>query len=114
MFVDLVRAKKNDLGALGFLAKKERLNVLLSRQQQLLFVVGDIKCCESSLETSQPANESYATSEPANEPVGAEDISGGATWNRNDKRNARISKVLAWFREHGRSIQIPMTAITED
>ncbi|CAF9924432.1 MAG: hypothetical protein ALECFALPRED_002759 [Alectoria fallacina] len=61
MIVDFVRAG-NDNGSLGFLVKKERLNVLLSRQQQQLFVVGDITCCDAdfaaalnpSLEASDP------------------------------------------------------------
>lgn len=46
MFVDLVRAG-NDQGSLGFLSKKERLNVLLTRQNQHLFLVGDTTCCET-------------------------------------------------------------------
>ena len=43
MLVDFVRAE-NDNGKVGFMNKKQRLNVLITRQQQGLFIIED---CES-------------------------------------------------------------------
>ena len=64
VFVDFVRAKNPDLGNLGFLAKKERLNVLLFRQEQFLFVVRDMHCCEHSTVPAITAEPDENAAEP--------------------------------------------------
>ena len=46
------RRAGNDQGNLGFLSKKGCLNVLLTRQEQYLFVIGDITCCGSDFATA--------------------------------------------------------------
>ena len=68
---------------LGFLTQRERLNVLLSGQEQFLAVVGDMHYSE------------YST-EPATTTETDEDAAGGdeKTWGRNDRKNAFVMKVL--------------------
>lgn len=44
--MDLVRVG-NDYGDPGFVSEKEYLNALLTQQRQLLFVVGDMTCCDT-------------------------------------------------------------------
>ena len=62
MFVDFVRAKNPDLGNLGFLTKKEHLNDLLSRQEQFLFVIADMECCDHATITIDPATTAEVSS----------------------------------------------------
>ncbi len=57
MIVDFVRAKNTDLGVLGCLTKRERLNVLLSRQKQFLVVVGDKNCCDTTADSTEPVTD---------------------------------------------------------
>lgn len=66
MIVDFVRAG-NDDGSLGFLAKNERLNVLLIRQEQHLFVIGDKKCCDSNFATALAKDPEVERSHKENE-----------------------------------------------
>ena len=100
MIVDLVRAKNPDLGALGFLTKKARLNVLLSCQRQFLFVVGDMKCCESSFEPIEAL-------EPA-------DYSAKKQWGLDERKNAWVVKVFKWFSVHGRVVEVSLDNLSED
>ena len=100
MFVDFVRAKNPDLGNLGFLTKKERLNVLLSRQEQFLVTIGDMECCDQADVTIEPDEDAAEGDEK--------------TWGRNDKKNAFVMKVLTWFRENGRVIDIPLDDLSDE
>lgn len=73
MIVDFVRAS-NDRGSVGFLAKKERLNVLLTRQEQYLYVIGDMTCCDSDFAyatTEDPEDEPSLPEEPTAESLTA-------------------------------------------
>ena len=100
MIVDLVRAS-NDKGSIGFLRKKERLNVLLSRQQQHLFVVGDIECAKESL----PPSTSVDT--PTKTPI-------DVTASKRDEQNKWVIRVLKWFKEHGRVANVDKDILTEE
>ena len=108
MIVDFVRAKTPDLGVLGFLAMSERLNVLLSRQKQFLIVVGDKNCCDTKPDSTEPV-----TDEPAEARDDADNTKAAATWDYNDKKNSSVLKILAWFKEHGRVLDIPIDVIQE-
>ena len=101
MIVDFVRAG-NDHGSLGFLTKKERLNVLLSRQRMHLFVVGDTTCTKAAY-TADPTLEEDADlqADPATITPG------------NDRRNQWVIKVLEWFQQRGRVVEIDITTLTE-
>lgn len=99
MIVDLVRASNNK-GMIGFLRKKERLNVLLTRQQQHLFVVGDIEC----------AKESYLASTSADTPA---DAPVDVTAAKRNEQNKWVIKVLTWFKEHGRVAKVDKEILTE-
>lgn len=105
MVVDPVRAE-NDHGSLGFFRKKERLNLLLTRHTQHLFVVGDPTCCETDFAA---ANLSIEASERAT----ADNTLAVATSNPSDRRNVWMVKVLGWFQEHGRVSSMAMDKVTE-
>ena len=113
MIVDFVRAG-NDNGSLGFLVKKERLSVLLSRQEQQLFVVGDITCCDADFAAA--LNPSLEASDPTSaiaDPL-ADEIPPADTPATLDRRNAWVMKVLKWLQEHGRVSSVDMEEITEE
>ena len=105
MFVDFVRAKDPDCGDLGFLTKKERLNVLLSRQRQFLFVIGDVRCCESAVVYTAAADK------PAD---GNADEGEEKTWGRHDKKNVWMRKVLTWFWENGRVMEFAAEKLSDE
>ena len=101
MIVDFVRAG-NDQGSLGFLTKKERLNVLLSRQQVQLFVVGDQTClAPSSDPTAAPSG---------GDPTAVDPSPSTAT---TDRRNRWVMQVIQWFKVHGRIYPVDMTSLKE-
>ena len=110
MFVDLVRAKNPDMGDLGFLCRKERLNVLLSRQKQFLFVVGDMKCCEFASDPATAADTATVV-EPGQD--WTEDNE-KKIWGPNEQKNKWVKKVLGWFTEKGRVVEVPLDVLTED
>ncbi|KAL9136699.1 MAG: hypothetical protein Q9175_002098 [Cornicularia normoerica] len=103
--VDPVRAK-NDHGSLGFFRKKERLNLLLTRHTQHLFVVGDPTCCETDFAAANLPVE-------ASEPTTANNTLTVATSNSRDRRNVWMVKVLRWFQEHGRDSSVAMDTLIE-
>lgn len=101
MIVDFVRAG-NDQGSLGFLTKKERLNVLLSRQQVQLFVVGDQTClAPSSDPTAAPSD---------GDPTAVDPSPSTAT---TDRRNRWVMQVIQWFKVHNRIYPVDMTSLKE-
>ena len=112
IFVDFVRAKNLDAGNLGFLTKKERLNVLLSRQEQFLFVIGDMECCDHATITIDPATtaEPAVTAEPDEDEVEGDKKS----WGRNDLKNVWVTRVLTWFKENGRVIDFTTENLRPD
>ena len=103
MIVDLVRAG-NDHGDLGFLGKKEHLNVLLTRQRQHLFVVGDATCCDADL-----AAEQYeaAAAELIDDPKEADKKNKG-------RKNLWVMRVLKWFNEKGRVHTVNMADLNQN
>ena len=106
MIVDLVRAS-NDHGALGFLGKKERLNVLLSRQVMYLFVIGNTTGTQAVFATVSavdvtPEENADLEAEPA------------TTTPNNDRRNQWVIKVIHWFQQHGRVAEVLMENLTEE
>ena len=107
MIVDLVRAG-NDHGDLGFLGKKERLNVLLTRQRQHLFVVGDATCCDADL-----AAEEYeaAAAELIDDPKEASDKKNEEPKGR---KNMWVMRVLKWFNENGRVHIVDMAELKQN
>ena len=118
IIVDFVRAG-NDHGGLGFFAKKERLNVLLTRQEQHLLVIGDMTCCDSDYATAvaeEPEDE-QSPEEPAAESstaAAADEEQPAPTKNLSIRRNAWVMKVLYWFKVHGRVEVVDMDTIKED
>ena len=101
MIVDLVRAG-NDHGDLGFLGKKERLNVLLTRQRQHLFVVGDATCCDADLALEAYDAAAAALIDAPN------DVSDRNTQEPIGRKNVWVMKVLKWFKEKGRVAAVDM------
>lgn len=107
MIVDIVRAG-NDNGDLGFLREKERLNVVLSRQKQHLFVVGDTTCCDTGYPTvaaaeTQEDEEAGPDAAPATKSHG----------DRSSRQNVWVIKVIKWFREHGRVSEVDMETLSD-
>ena len=97
IFINFVRVKNLDVGNLGFLTKKERLNVLLSRQEQFLFVIKDIEYCDHATIIIDPAItvKSITTVEPDKNAVEGDE----KTWGQNDRKNVFVMKVLTWFKQ---------------
>ena len=101
MFVDLVRAG-NDHGDLCFVSKKERLDVLLSRQKQMLFAVGDTTCCDTG---AVPPETEETNDEPPTEE---------ATASFDSKKNQFMISVSKLFEEKGRVSTVAMDKLTEE
>ena len=104
MIVELVRAS-SDQGSIGFLRKKERLNVLLTRQQEYYFVVGDLGCTGTS---SPNSTANQTTAETAADPV--VDLSASKL----SEQNKWVAKVFTWFTEHGRVEKVDKEALHEE
>ena len=83
------RARHRDQGALGFLTKKERLNVLLTRQKIHLFVVGDITCCETDTTGTSNVDEL-----PVEAPESAFEAPKSTKTNPSDRKNVWVARVL--------------------
>lgn len=97
----------NDRGNLGIFARKERLNVLLSRQKQHLFVIGEMTCCDSDFATAtaedledEPSPPKESTAESSIAAALGEDENAPIK-NLLNRRNTGVMKVLDWFKKHG-------------
>ena len=93
IIVDLVRAT-NDVGQLGFLAEGRRINVLLSRQEQALVIVGDKDC----------VNTPHTGSEKEDQKVIGK--------HNHDSRH--VIKMLEWLTKNGRLVEIPLDSLSQD
>ena len=93
IFLDLVRAT-NDSAELGFMAEGRRLNVLLSRQEQALVIVGDKDCIKPLLTGSEKEDRKELS-------------------NRNYD-NRQVIKIFGWLTKNGRLVEIPLDSVSQD
>ena len=87
MIVDLMRAS-NDHGELGFVSQSRHLNVLLSRQNQALVIVGDKDRIKPIV-------------------MGKKDVDARVARQRNYE-NRKILEMFAWMQKNGRLVDVPL------
>ena len=96
MIVDLVRAG-NDQGSNGFTSDAKHLNVLCSRQQQALVIVGDSRC-----------------SLPPPSYEGEERKSIDKRTRTLENYNKPSKRVFTWLVDHNRKVDVPLHRISDE